>query len=181
MRTKAWGQPQFALVLAVIAVLAGCSGSATLQPAFPPLGFTPAPVGGATAATRASVTNALSVERLQVVDAPVSYRPAEGPLFAAAPRSVIQVILPADPAHGFITLYAFASPQAALTAANDQAAYISSGPGRVQFGIDARFTLRVLGSTAVFFWWSPANSPDQNTPAIDLALAQVGTAVPIPG
>jgi hypothetical protein len=91
------------------------------------------------------------------------------------------VILPADPAHGFITLYAFASPQAALTAANDQAAYISSGPGRVQFGIDARFTLRVLGSTAVFFWWSPANSPDQNTPAIDLALAQVGTAVPIPG
>jgi hypothetical protein len=169
------------LVLAAIAVLAGCSASATLQPAFPPVGFTPPPVGVATAATRTSVTNALSVEGLQVVDASIAYRPAEGPLFAAAPRSVVQVILPADPAHGFITLYAFASPQAALAAANDQAAYIASGPGRVQFGIDARFTLRILGSTAVFFWWSPTNSPDEHTPSIDLALAQVGTAVPIPG
>lgn len=167
-------------VIAAIALVAGCSAGATVQPAFPPVGVTPPPVGTATAAVRTAVTNALSVEGLQVVDAPVAYRPAEGPLFAAAPRSVMQVILPADPAHGFITLYAFASPQAALTAANDQAAYISSSPGRVQFGIDARFTLRVLGSTAVFFWWSPTNSPDEHTPAIDLALAQVGSAVPIP-
>jgi len=187
MTTRASGRPRFALVVGAIsaivavAALAACSASATLQPAFPPVGVTPPPVGTATAAARAAVTNALSVEGLQVVDAPVAYRPAEGPLFAAAPRSVIQVILPADPGHGFITLYAFASPQVALTAANDQAAYIASGPGRVQFGIDARFTLRVLGSTAVFFWWSPTNSPDEHTPAIDLALAQVGTAVPIPG
>jgi hypothetical protein len=181
MTTRRTRRPRFALAFAAIVVLAGCSASATLQPAFPPVGVTPPPVGLATAATRAAVTNALSVEGLQVVDAPVAYRPAEGPLFAAAPRSVIQVILPADPSHGFITLYAFASPAAALTAANDQAAYIASGPGRVQFGIDARFNLRVLGSTAVFFWWSPANSPDEHTPAIDLALAQVGTAVPIPG
>ncbi len=170
-----------AFAVAVIAILAGCSASATLPPAYPPAGVTPPPVGVATAAARTAVTNALSVEGLQVVDAPVAYRPAEGGLFAAAPRGVIQVILPADPSHGFITLYAFASPQAALTAANDQAAYIASGPGRVQFGVDARFTLRVLGSTAVFFWWSPGNSPDQSTPSIDLALAQVGTAVPIPG
>ena len=184
MTTRGHGGTRFALALAsimAVVVLASCSASATLQPAFPPVGFTPAPVGVATAATRAAVTNALLVEGLQVVDAPVAYRPAEGPLFAAAPRSVIQVILPADPAHGFITFYAFGSPQAALTAANDQAAYIASGLGRVQFGIDARFTLRVLGSTAMFFWWSPANSPDEHTPAIDLALAQIGSAVPIPG
>jgi hypothetical protein len=187
MTTRAPGRPRFVPVvvaiaaIAAVAAVAGCSASATLQPAFPPVGFTPAPVGVATAATRAAVTNALSVEGLQVVDAPVAYRPAEGPLFAAAPRSVIQVILPADPAHGFITLYSFGSPQAALTAANDQAAYIASGPGRVQFGIDARFNLRVLASTAIFFWWSPANSPDEHTPAIDLALGQVGTAVPMPG
>ena len=181
MTTRDPGRPRFVLVLVAIAALAGCSASATLQPGFPPVGVTPPPVGTATAAARAAVTNALSVEGLPVVDAPVAYRPAEGPLFAAAPRSVIQVILPADPGHGFITLYAFASPQAALTAANDQAAYIASGPGRVQFGIDARFTLRVLGSTTVFFWWLPTNSPDEHTPAIDLALAQVGTAVPIPG
>jgi hypothetical protein len=168
-------------VVASLAALAACSASATLQPPFPPVGVTPPPVGTATAAARAAVANALSIEGLQIVDAPVAYRPAEGPLFAAAPRSVVQVILPADPSHGFITLYAFATPQAALTAANDQAAYIASGPGRVQFGIDARFTLRVLGSTALFFWWSPSNSPDEHTPTIDLALAQVGTAVPIPG
>ncbi len=169
-----------AFATAVIAILAGCSASATLQPAYPPAGVTPPPVGVATAGTRSAVASVLSVEGLQVIDASVAYRPSEGPMFAAAPRSVIQVVLPADPSHGFITLYAFASPQAALTAANDQAAYIATGPGRVQFGIDARFTLRVLSSTAVFFWWSPANSPDSSTPSIDLALAQVGTAVPIP-
>ena len=184
MTTRRRGTPWLVLVIVAVTALAalvGCSASATLQPAFPPVGVTPPPVGTATAATRTAVTNALSVEGLQVIDAPVAYRPAEGPLFAAAPRSVIQVILPADPAHGFVTLYAFASPQDALTAANDQAAYIASGPGRVQFGIDARFTLRVLGSSAIFFWWSPTNSPDDHTPAIDLALGQVGTAVPIPG
>jgi hypothetical protein len=168
-------------VLVAIAVLAGCSASATLPPTYPPVGASPPPVGAVTAAAREAVANALSVEGLEVVDAATAYRPGEGPLFAAAPRSVIQVTLPDDPAHGYIVLYAFASPQAALAAATDQAAYIASGPGRVQFGTDARFTLRVLGSTAVFFWWSPANSPDSRTPTIDLALAQVGTAVPIPG
>jgi len=165
----------------VVAALVGCSASATLPPTFPPVGVSPPPVGDATAGARTAISNALSTEGLQVVDASVAYRPGEGPLFAAAPRSVIQVTLPDDPTHGYVVLYAFPSPQAALAAATDQAAYIASGPGRVQFGTDARFTLRVLGSTAIFFWWSPANSLDTRTPTIDLALSQVGTIVPIPG
>jgi hypothetical protein len=171
-----------AAALVTLAVIsAACSVSVSSGPTFPAVGSTTPPVGEATAAARAAVVAALAIEGLQVVDASVAYRPGEGPVFAAAPRSVVQVTLPNDPGHGYIVLYAFDSPASALAGAQDQAAYIASGPGRVQFGTDARFTLRVLGSTAVFFWWSPANALDERTPSIDLALGQVGTAVPIPG
>lgn len=170
-----------ALAVALVAVVGACSANPSTGPTFPAVGSSPPPAGEATAAARAAVVASLAVEGLQVVDAPVAYRPGEGPVFAAAPRSVIQAVLPNDPGHGYIVLYAFDSPASALAGARDQAAYIASGPGRVQFGTDARFTLRVLGSTAIFFWWSPANALDERTPSIDLALAQVGTAVPIPG
>ena len=39
---------------------------------------------------------------------------------------------------------------------------------------------RVVGATAVFFTWSPANSPDARIESIPAALESIGTAVPIP-
>jgi hypothetical protein len=171
-----------ATALALLAtIVVGACAPGTNGPTFPPVGSTVAPVGDATAAVRAQVANALAVEGLQVVDAAVAYRPPEGARFAAAPRSVVQVTLPDDPTHGYIVLYAFPTPQAAVEAANDQAAYIASGPGLVQFQVDTQFVLRVSGSNAIFFTWSPENSPDPRTPTIALALSQVGTEVTIPG
>lgn len=110
----------------------------------------------------------------------VPHRPAEGAAFAAAPRAVFQVVLPEDPVHGFVSIYQFADDAAAATAGREQAAYVASGPGRVQFQPDTRFVLRQLGSTVVFFTWSPANSPDPRTADIQKALETVGVGIPVP-
>jgi hypothetical protein len=77
-------------------------------------------------------------------------------------------------------IYEFANPAAATTAAEEQARYVASGIGRVQFPPDTRFVIRVVGATAVFFAWSPANSPDPRTESIPAALESLGTGMPIP-
>ena len=164
-----------ALLAAAMLAASGCAG--TTRATFPPLGSTPAPVGGATETTLQQVTGALAALGLQAVEANRLYRPPEGPLLAAAPRSVLQATLPDDPAHGFIVIYALASDAAAQGAAEDQAAYIASGPGRVQFTTDAHFVLRVVRSTVVFFWWSPGAALDARTKDIEAALSTVGTEV----
>jgi hypothetical protein len=169
-----------AALIACVSFLGACSAGGTAPPTFPPVGASPAPAGDATAAVRAEVAGALSVEGLQVVDATVAVRPPEGAIFASAPRTVIRVVLPDDPTHGYIVLYAFASPAAALAAAKDEAAYIASGPGNVQFTPGTQFTLRVSGTSAVFFSWVPDNAPDTRTPSIPIALSQVGVGVDIP-
>jgi hypothetical protein len=89
-------------------------------------------------------------------------------------------VLPDDPTHGFISVYQFADEAAAAAAGNQQAVYLASGPGRVQFQPDTRFVLRQVGPTVVFFAWSPANSPDERTPEIQRVLETIGTAIPIP-
>ena len=89
---------------------------------------------------------------------------------------------PGDPARGRTRPgdLEFASPAAAAAAAAEQATYVASGVGRVQFPPDSRFSIRVVGATAVFFTWSPANSPDARIESIPAALESIGTAVPIP-
>lgn len=158
----------------------GCGLAGGNGPTFPPLGTTPAPAGSSTAAARVAVSAALAVEGLQVIDAAAAYRPPEGAIFAGAPRTVVQVVLADDPTHGYIVLYSLGSPAAALAGAEDQAAYIASGPGHVLFVPGSQFSLRVLGNVAIFFAWSPDNSPDARTPSIPLALSQVGDEVTIP-
>ena len=165
-------------ILALAACLGGCAGPA--GPTFPPLGSSPAPAGDLTAGARAQVAAALAVEGLQVADALSTYRPPEGPIFAAAPRSVVQALLPDDPSHGYIVLYAFGTPAQALEAAQDQGRYIASGPGRVLFPLTTQFSLRVLGNIAIFFTWSPDTAIDARTPSIALALSHIGDEVPIP-
>jgi len=160
--------------------LAAC-GSSTTRSTFPPLGVTPPPAGDATAAARAEVIGALGELGLQATDAVRAYRPPEGPLLAAAPRTVLQATLPDDPAHGYIVIYAFGSPTDASAAARDHAAYVSTGPGRIQYPPATRFVLRIVGSTVVFFDWSPDVSTDERTRNIEDALLRIGSGVPVPG
>jgi len=170
-----------ALALSACALaLAACGPSNSSTVTFPPAESTPAPAGDETSAARAMVIAALGSVGLQAQDAIHLYRPPEAARFSAAPRSVLQVTLPDDPDHGFVVLYAFSSPTEAEAAANEQAAYIASGPGRVQFGPGSRYVLRLVGATVIFFTWSPDSAPDPRTQSIDQALSTVGTAVAIP-
>ena len=177
--------PRAALAATFLAGLlaAGCgTGPAVDRPAtFPPTTFGPGQATGADVArTQAEMARALGAASLQLTVPQVPHRPGEAPAFASAPRAVFQVVLPDDPTHGFISVYQFADEAAAAAAGNEQAAYLASGPGRVQFPPDSHFVLRQVGPTVIFFAWSPANSPDERTPEIQRVLETIGTSIPIP-
>ena len=166
--------------IAVGAAVSGC-GSSSDRTTFPPLGSTPLPVGDATAATRGMVVAALASVGLPATESARAYRPAEGPLLAAAPRSVLQVALPQDPGGGYVLIYAFPANEVAFAAAQDHAAYVVSGPGRIQFPHDARHILRVVGNTVISFWWSLETSTDPRMSEIENALRTIGLEVPVAG
>ena len=175
--------PGWAAGLAVaigLALALGACAPLALGPTYPPIGVTPPPAGDATAATASQVVAALGAVGLPVVDAGRAYRPPEAPWFAASPRTVLQATLPTDKDHGYLVIYALGSPADALAAATEQATYVASGPGRIQFPTDARFTIRVVGATAIFFTWSPLNAIDPGAAAIATALATIGTPVAVP-
>ena len=163
---------------ALALALAGCAPSTT-RSTFPPLGRTPQPAGDTTNATKQAVIGALGAAGLQAADAVRTYRPPEGPLLAAAPRSVVQVTLPDDPDHGLIVIYALDSPNAAIAAAEDHAAWVGTGVGSINFAPGTQFVLRTLGSTVISFSWLPANSPDARTSTIASTLETIGAAVEI--
>jgi len=165
-------------VALVGALLAGCAG--VTRTTFPPLGFTPGPVGDTTDATAQQVIAAVAASGLQASPSLRPYRPPEGPILAAAPRSVLQVQLPDDPDHGFVVVYSLIDPSTALTAATDTAAYLASPPGHIQLVAGTHVVLRVVGSNVVFFAWSPDNAPDSRTHLIEDALGQLGTGVSVP-
>jgi hypothetical protein len=167
------------LGIAAVAALAACTLPAHRPPTYPPAGVTPPPAAGRTDAARAAVIQAISVAGLPAGDGTQPYRPPEGAWFAAAPRTIVQVSVPNEPGPRFVVVYAFDSPADAASAAADQASYVSRGPGKVYFPGDTRFTIRVIGSVAVFFAWSPANG-DPRTMAVETALGSIGDAVPIP-
>ena len=170
-----------ALVAGALAlVIAGCAG-ATNRTTFPPIGTTPQPAGDSTAATKQQVIAALAAVGLQAVEGDRPYRPPEGPLLAAAPRSILQVPLPDDSDPAFIVIYALGSPDDAVHAAKDHVQYIGTGNGGIQFAPDTQFVLRVVGSTVLFFTWSPANSPDARTATIAQTLSAIGTEIPLRG
>lgn len=172
-----------ASVVALLLVVALASGrvAAPGAPTFPPVGATTAPAGPAAASTRAALADALRAQGLQLEDVVTAYRPAEAPHVAAAPRLVVRVIVPSDPDHGRILIYEFRDTGAATVAAQEQAAYVSSGVGRVQFPPQTQFTLRVVGSTVVFYAYSTADVPDPDRASgIATALAGLGFEVPVP-
>ena len=163
-------------LLEVLAISAlGCSTG----PTFPPAGSTPGAPGDATAATKQLIIGALGAVGLQAADATRPYRPPEGALMTGAARSVLQATLPDDPDHGNIVIYSLGSAVAAESAAFDQARYVASGPGGIQFPPGSHFVLRIVDSTVIFFTWNPGAAPDTRTHLIEDALNTLGVAVPI--
>jgi hypothetical protein len=180
--TRRGGPPAILFVLAVVGLLAGVGVTllSALGAGTPPSASAPPPSTGAAASqTVQAVIDALGAASLQSAASQRPYRPAESPALATAPRSVIQVVLPDDPGHGYIVVYELPSQERAVEAGQEAASYLAAGPGRIQFPTDTRFTLRQVGRTLVFFDWSPTNWPDPRSPAIQQALETLGTGIPV--
>jgi hypothetical protein len=162
--------------LAVAAALSACGIGAGSSPA----SFEPAPVGpqatvtAAVGQTRQAIAAALAPYRLQLDDADRPFRPSESRLTAAAPRAVYQVVLPDDLEGGHVVVYEFRDADAARDAGNDLAGYLGSGAGRVAYPIDAQHTIRQLGTTLIFYTYSPATSTDPGSRRAAEALSAVG-------
>ncbi|HET9346358.1 MAG TPA: hypothetical protein VFO05_11730 [Candidatus Limnocylindrales bacterium] len=167
-----------ALALCVAAVAAGCGiGATSSGPAvtFPPEPAGPStPVTAAVTQTRQAIASALAPFSLQLDDADRPFRPSESRLTAAAPRAVYQVVLPQELDGGYIVVYEFPDAARAVDAGNDLAGYLGSGAGRVNFPIDARHTIRQLGTTLIVYTWAPSTSPDPGSPRIADALSTLG-------
>lgn len=181
MRRRAWLPIAATLLVSLAAGGCGPPASGSTLPPLEPQSFGPS--RGTTAAvaqTRALIVAALGDRSLQLADPQVPFRPPESSLVAAAPRAVYQVVLPDDRNHGFISVYEFTDAAAAGVAGRQLADYLGSGPGRVQFPLDTRFVVRQVGTTIVFFTWSPASSTDARTADVQPALETLGTPIPVP-
>jgi hypothetical protein len=175
---------RFAAISLVVSIaiaysVAGCA--ATESTVRPSASLAPRPtITPAVAATLSEVTRLLGQRSLQVRVPQVLYRPGEAAEVASASRAVVQAILPDDPDHGYITVYDFPDADTAQAAAESQARYVASGPGRVQFPPDARFTIRRSGSTVLFYAFSPGASTDERAPEIEAVLRTFGIEVDVP-
>ena len=167
------------MLVATLLAIGGCSAPGPGGPTYPPEGVTPPPAGDATRVTLEKVVTALGAVGLPAAAVATPYRPPEAARLAAAPRTIVQVTLSEGPQRGLFVLYDLDSPEAARAAAEEQAAYIATGPGGIQFPPGARFVLRVSGSTVVFFTWTPAGTGDPRTADIAAALETIGIGVPV--
>ncbi len=139
-----------------------------------------APTGAAAQETRDLVAKALSDASFQVADPQSPFRPGESQTLYSVPRRLLQVTLPSEPAGGYIVVYELPSNAEADAAGRDFGRYLASGTGAVQYPRDARFVLRRIGRTLVFFAWSPSVSPDPEVARLAATLETVGQAVPAP-
>lgn len=169
-----------ALAAALALLVVACAPAYNPRTTYPPIGTTPQPAGDSTNAARQAVIGALAAAGIQASETIRTFRPPEGPLLAAAPRTVVQVALAEDPNHGFIVIYALDSPNTALAAANDHAAWVASSIGRINFAPGTRFVLRVLGANVILFSWLPGSSPDPRIDQVGPALATLGDEVVVP-
>jgi hypothetical protein len=171
-------------VAVVLALLVGaCSGASSSVAPPPPPQATEGPtrtVGPVVAQTRGQLVRALGTRNLVLQDSQAPFRPPEDARFTTTPRALYQVILPTAPREGFIVVYEFADPTAAAEAAAAQAAYLATGPARVQSAVGARHIIRLVGPTVVMYSWVPAGAEDPLQPDIQAALETLGTGVTVP-
>jgi hypothetical protein len=130
--------------------------------------------------TRLELVRALAAYQLVLSDSQAAVRPAETPLLTAAPRAVYQVLLPKDPRKGFIVVYEFPDTARAAAAAAEEAAWLGTGPGRVQTPQGTATSIRQVGSTVVLYSWLPGASLDPAAAGIESALDTLGVGFPVP-
>ncbi len=165
--------------LVVALVLAGCgfAASEAVSPTATPTALPSVPTS--IALTASEVEAALRRVGIGLIRPQTPFRPGESTALMDAPRAVYQAVLNDDPDHGFIVIYDFGDAATAYAAGQEMAVYLASGPGRVQFPIDVHAVLREVGTTLVFFTWSPAGAVDPRTGDVETALDTVGQGIPV--
>ena len=137
-------------------------------------------VGPAAAQTRAELVRVLGERNLVLQDSAAPFRPPEDATFTTTPRAVYQVILPDAPEEGFIVVYEFPDPTTAAEAATAQAAYLATGPARVQSAFGTRHIIRLVGSTVVLYSWVPGGRRRSAAAGHPGRARDAGTGVPVP-
>ena len=179
MRRMTGRGPLGALLVAGLLV-AGCGIAARGGPVQSPVATPVASVPRAIDQARVQLEGALRAAGYFMERADDPFRPPESGLLAVAPRIVYQVLLPDDPGRGQIVVYEFPDTERAAAAGRDMAAYLASGPGRVQFSPDARHVLRQLGTTLIFYTWSRDTSASDAVEEVATVLETVGQGIAIP-
>jgi hypothetical protein len=171
-----------ALALALGGMVAACApGGGVSVASFPPGTIGPAKTAGAAAAqTRIELVRVLGERNLILQDSEAPFRPPEDQTFTTTPRVLYQVILPDAPSEGFIVVYEFSDANTAAEAAADQAAYLATGPARVQSAFGTRHVIRLVGSTVVLYSWVPEGAVDERQPVVQAALETLGVGVAVP-
>jgi hypothetical protein len=178
--TRKGGPPPWFIVLAIGSLVAGM-----ILVLLPMLGIGvrvgPAPSMASTSAaadrTHTMVVSALETAGLQADDPLSDYRPGESPMLATAPRRLVRALLADDPQNGYVVIYELASPTEADAAGREFLAFTSKGQGVLEYPRDAQFVIQRVGSTLVFFTWSPAVSPTGGAAKVAAALGTVGEPV----
>lgn len=173
---------ELAAVAAIAVATVGCGLGATSTAASLPVpSVGPAATAGPAAAqTRVAIASALSAVAVQLGDATRPYRPAESGRLLNAPRAVYQVVLPDQPDAGFIVVYEFPDSASAIDAGNEEAGYLGTGPGRVQFPLGMRHVLRAVGTTLILYSWLPAASSSPVPGQVADALGSLGIGFTVP-
>ena len=142
--------------------------------AVPGVNTSPGPAGSAAALTHDRVALALQAASFQVQDPNTVFRTAETPTLLGTPRRLLQAVIPADPQHGVVVIYEFADANAADAAGREFWSYLHSGSGAIAYPADAQFVLRRMGTTLIFFPWSPTVSPDPEVARLAAVLEGLG-------
>jgi hypothetical protein len=161
------------LVLGALLIAVQALGLGTGANAAP----TRAPTGDAAQLTHDLIVKALGDASFQVHDPPNDFRPGESPQLYSVPRGLVQVILPSEPKGEYVVIYELSSANEADRVGRDFAAYLAGGTGAVQYPRDSRFVIQRLGSTLVFFPWSPSVSPDPRVAELAAVLDMIGTPI----
>jgi hypothetical protein len=165
-------------------LLAGCGIGAGATPTVPSVlepSIGPSTTAGAAAAqTRGVIADALRSVAVQFGDATQPYRPAESDRLRNAPRAVYQVVLPDQPDAGYVVVYEFPDSASAVDAGNEEAGYLGTGNGRVQFPLGTQHVIRQVGTTLVLYSWLPAASSDPTAGHVADALNKVGIGFTVP-
>ena len=140
----------------------------------PGVNGSPVPAGSAAAMTHDRVALALQGAAFQVQDPTGGFRTGETPTLLATPRRLLQAVIPADPQHGYVVIYEFADANTADAAGHEFVTYLHSGTGAIGYPPDAQFVLRRMGTTLIFFPWSPSVSPDPAVARLASVLGGLG-------